>query len=143
MYKLDLPRTKYKTMTTKRTIGAVIVAFLISNVLTTLWYMLTDEANTVDYRRPEINYLGLMLNHVIYAGLMVHLLPGYLRSTHTPIRGFQFGVLIAALMYLPQALVIRSIWTVDFNAIFVYNTLAHLGIGGIMGTVLTLIYHRK
>lgn len=127
-------------MTSKQRILATIVAFLISSVLTTLYYMLTDEANKIPYRRPEMNYAALQLNHLIYAGLLVLLFPHYYRIDPRALRGFLFGMLIAALMFLPQAIVIRAIWTIEFNTIFALNTLAHLLIGGLMGLATSFFY---
>ena len=123
-------------MPTKTFLIATVVVFLLSNVLTTLWYMLMDAPNVVPFRRETMDYGLLTLNHLIYATLMVHFYP-YYKAKHFTIGGaFRFGVLIAALMYIPQALVIRSIWTVDVNTIFVLNALAHLFIGGAMGVAL-------
>ncbi len=123
-------------MPTKTFVLATVVAFLVSNVLTTLWYLLMDAPNVVPFRRETMNYGLLALNHLIYAALMVHFYP-YYKAKHSKLGGaFRFGVLIAAIMYIPQALVIRSIWTVDVNTIFILNTLAHLVIGGAMGVTL-------
>ena len=47
---------------------------------------------------------------------------------------------MAAVMFVPQALVVRSIWMVEIDAIFFVNTVAHLLIGGVMGVVTALIY---
>ncbi len=130
-------------MNTKKMVLAVIVAFVLSNLLTTVWYMLTDEANTVPYRRDEINYPALMLNHLLYVGLIVYLFPFYYKTSPQTGRGFVFGCLAATLMFLPQAIVVRAIWKVDFNLIFVLNTLAHLLIGGIIGLAIAFIYNYK
>jgi len=130
-------------MSTKKLFLSTIVAFILSNLLTTIWYMATDEANMVSYRRAEMNYAGLMANHLLYAALMVYLFPYYYRTNPTLICGFVFGCLGAAMMFLPQAIVVRSIWEVDFNTVFVMNTLAHLVIGGIMGTAIALIFNYK
>lgn len=130
-------------MSTKKFTLSVLTAFILSNVLTTIYYMLTDEANFVPYRKEEINYLGMLLNHLIYAGLMVYLFPFFYAPNPKKGRSFLFGCIIAALMFLPQALVVRSIWKVDFNSIFVLNTIAHLAIGGIMGLAIAFIYNYK
>ncbi len=130
-------------MSTKKTLLSVVVAFLLSNILTTIWYAATDEANYVPYRREEINYLALVLNHLVYAGIMVYFFPYFYAKATQKIRGFAFGVMMATLMFLPQAMVIRAIWAVDFDAIFILNTLAHLIIGGIMGLSLSIIYDYK
>ena len=130
-------------MSTKKTLLSVVVAFLLSNILTTIWYAATDEANYVPYRREEINYLALVLNHLVYAGIMVFFFPYFYAKATRKIRGFAFGVMMATLMFLPQAMVIRAIWAVDFDAIFILNTLAHLIIGGIMGLSLSIIYDYK
>ena len=130
-------------MSVKKSILSILIAFLISNILTTLWYMVMDEANYVPYRRDEINYLGLVLNHFIYAVLMVLLFPSfYSKATKKP-RAFLFGVIGSALMFIPQAVVVRSIWKVDFNAIFILNTIAHLIIGGLMGLSISFIYGKQ
>jgi len=123
-------------MPTKRLILATIAAFLLSNILTTLWYMLMDAPNEVPFRRETMNYGLLTLNHLIYAGLMVYLFPYYWAKNASVAGAFQYGIVIAALMYIPQALVIRSIWTIDVNMIFLLNTLAHLVIGGVMGVAI-------
>jgi len=130
-------------MSSKKSILAVLVAFVISNVLTTIYYMLTNEANMVPYRREEINYAALMVNHLIYAGILVYLFPAYYQKLPKLSNGFFFGVLMAAMMFVPQALVVRAIWTVDINTIFFANTLAHLVIGGIIGLAVALIYGNK
>jgi len=123
-------------MTTKRFVLATVIAFLISNILTSLWYMLMDGPNEVPFRRETMNYGLLMANHLIYAGLMVYFYPYYFAQRSTMGAAFIFGVLIAALMFIPQALVVRSIWTVDVNPIFFLNTLAHLVIGGVMAVAI-------
>lgn len=130
-------------MNTKKNILAVLVAFVLSNVLTTIWYMLTDEANYVPYRREEINYGALVFNHLIYAGLIVYLFPFYYRANPMRSRAFSFGVIMGAIMFVPQALVVRAIWDVDINTIFFLNTLAHLLIGGLMGLSISLFYNDK
>ena len=127
-------------MSTKKSILAVVAAFLSSNVLTTVYYMITDDANMVPYRRESINYAALMANHLVYALLFVHLFVPYSERQPQRMRGFVYGVLIAAVMFVPQALVVRGIWKVDINAIFFANTVAHLLIGGIMGLVSAIIY---
>ena len=127
-------------MSTKKSILAVVAAFLLSNVLTTVYYMITDDANMVPYRRESINYAALMANHLVYALLFVHLFVPYYERQPQRMRGFVYGVLMAAVMFVPQALVVRGIWKVDINAIFFANTVAHLLIGGIMGLVSAIIY---
>ncbi|UTW64103.1 hypothetical protein KFE98_08175 [bacterium SCSIO 12741] len=128
-------------MTTKKYILATIAAFFLSNILTTMWYMGADEANMVSFRRPEVNYLGLMANHLIYAGLFVYFFPFFFQSRPVVSRSLVYGILMSAMMFIPSALVVRSIWTVDFNGIFVLNTIAHLVIGAIMGSAVALIYN--
>lgn len=134
---------KIGLMTVKKFMLATFVGFVLSNVLTTLWYMGTDDANYVPYRREEINYGALMLNHLIYVLIFVHFTPFYLNGSKKLMRGFLFGCLMAALMFIPQALVVRSIWMVEINTIFVLNTCAHLLIGGIIGLSTTLIINYK
>lgn len=129
-------------MSTKKSLLALVIAFILSNVLTTAYYMITDEANMIPYRRDEMNYLALMANHLIYAGLMVHFFPSYYSLNPVRSRAFLFGVLIAALMFVPQALVVRAIWTVDINTIFFVNTLGHLLIGGIMALSIAMVFDR-
>ena len=130
-------------MSTRKSIWAVVAAFLLSNILTTAYYMLTDEANMVPYRRESINYAALLANHLIYAALFVHLFAPYYKQRPQLSRGFLYGVLMAAVMFVPQALVVRGIWKVDINTIFFINSLAHLLIGGIMGVVTALIYGKS
>ncbi len=126
-------------MKTKYYVLGILVAFIISNVLTTIWYMVMDEQNFVPFRRDEINYLGLLVNHLIYAGIMVYFYPFFFWQKPSSQNAFLFGGLIAALMFIPSALVVRSIWQVEIDAVFFSNTIAHLCIGGIMGIALHLI----
>ncbi|MFX3625818.1 MAG: hypothetical protein ACN6I4_00525 [bacterium] len=130
-------------MKTKYFILSVIAAFFVSNILTTVWYMLMDEANYVPFRREEMNYAALTLNHIIYAGLMVYFYPFYYLKKPSMGNAFVYGILIAALMFIPQALVVRSIWTVDIDANFFMNTIAHLVIGGVMGVFIKLISNKS
>lgn len=65
------------------------------------------------------------------------LLKGTLQPTDTTLKqGSIFGLPMAAMMFIPQAILMRSIWTVDFNGIFVLNTIAHLGIGVVVGLII-------
>lgn len=105
--------------------------------------MISDEANMVSFRREEMNYMGLVLNHFIYAIGFVYLFPYYFKEYRTLLRAFVFGLVLSAIMFIPTGIVTRSIWTVDFNAIFIYNCIAHSIIGGIMGLVIALIYNYK
>ena len=140
---LKLIFVKKITMHIKKPLLSVLIVFILSNLLTTFWYMLTDEANFVPYRRAEINYLALLINHLLYACLIVYLFPYYYQHFLKRWRGFVFGCITAALMFLPQAIVIRAIWKVDFNMVFVLNTLAHVFIGGVLGWTITFMYHAK
>lgn len=128
-------------MSIKKFILSILVAFILSNVLTTFWYIATDEANYVPYRKEQVNYIALMLNHLIYAGIVVYLFPFYYARAPKNGRAFLFGCVMGCLMFLPQAMVIRAIWKVDFNAIFALNSLAHVLIGGIMGFAIALIHN--
>ena len=83
------------------------------------------------------------MNHLIFAVGFVYLFPSYIKDKNTGINAFWFGLVLAAIMFIPTGLVVRSIWKVDFNQIFLMNTLAHLVIGGAMGLVLSLIYNYK
>lgn len=119
------------------------MAFLVSNILTTLWYMMSDTANFVSFRREEINYVGLVLNHLIYACVFVQLFSSYYEKRRNLKSGFYYGLLMGTVMFIPSAIVVRSIWTVDFNTIFILNSFAHIAIGGIMGLVVSIIYNYK
>ncbi len=130
-------------MNFKKSILAIILLFIASNVLTTSWYMLTDTANFVSFRRSEINYGGLMLNHLVFVMGFVYLFPTYLRAKNTKLNAFWFGLVLAAIMFIPTGLVVRSIWQVDFNFIFLMNTIAHLVIGGVLGLLASLVYNYK
>ena len=130
-------------MNFKKSILAVLLLFIVSNVLTTLWYMLSDEANMLSFRREEMNYLGLMLNHFIYALGFVYLFPFYYKQYKSFLRAFVFGIILSAVMFIPTGIVVRSIWKVDFNSIFIFNSIAHLMIGGIMGLIIAVIFNYK
>ncbi len=130
-------------MSTKKSILSILLLFILSNVLTTLWYQLTDEANFVSFRKDEINYAGLMLNHIIFVSGFMYLFPYFIKGQNTKPKAFLYGVILSSIMFIPTGLVVRSVWQVDFNAIFVFNTIAHLVIGGILGIVLSLIYNYK
>lgn len=130
-------------MNFKKSILAVVAAFLVSNILTTVWYMVSDDANFVSFRRPEMNYIGLVINHLIYAGIFVYLFSSFYEKAPKLSRAFLYGSLMAAVMFIPSGIVVRSIWTVDFNGIFVFNSMAHVFIGGIMGIVVAFIYNYK
>ncbi len=130
-------------MNLNKSILAVIVAFLASNILTTVWYMLSDDANFVSFRREEVNYMGLVLNHLIYAFVFVYLFSSFYEKAPKLSRAFLYGALMGAVMFIPSGVVVRSIWTVDFNTIFALNSIAHVVIGGIMGVIVSFIYNYK
>lgn len=130
-------------MSSKKFILAVVVSFILSNSLTTLWYLFTDAANMVSFRKAEMNYVGLIMNHLIYALLFVVLFVPFFEQNPKLSRGFIFGLLAGAIMFVPSGIVVRSIWTVDFNGIFVLNSIAHIFIGGLMGVASAIIYNWK
>ncbi len=130
-------------MNLKKTILAIIALFFISNVLTSIWYMLMDDANHVPFRRETINYAGLMANHLIYASIFVILFPSFYEKSSKMFNAFLFGALMGTVMFLPSGMVVRSIWQVDFDQIFILNSIAHIVIGGIMGIIMALIYNFK
>jgi undecaprenyl pyrophosphate phosphatase UppP len=73
----------------------------------------------------------------------VYLFPYLVRGKNNKLHAFWFGVVLAVIMFIPTGLVVRSIWKVDFNSIFLMNTLAHLIIGGVLGIISSLIYNYK
>ena len=127
-------------MSSKKKILAFVAGFLISNFLTTLYYIVTDEPNFVPIRRDETVFAGLFLTHFIFVGIMVIMFPRWARVDKPLLsEGTIFGVLMAGMMFIPQAVLVRSIWVVDFNLIFVINTIAHLIIGAIIGMAIAQI----
>ncbi|WP_350292570.1 hypothetical protein [uncultured Croceitalea sp.] len=130
-------------MKTKKSVLAIVILFVLSNLLTTFWYMVTDEANYVPFRRSEANYLGLIINHLVFVLGFVYLFPSYIKEKNTKPNAFLYGVIVSSIMFIPTGLVVRSIWQVDFDLIFLLNTIAHLVIGGILGLVLYIIYTHK
>ncbi len=130
-------------MNRTRYILSVLIAFIVSNVLTTLWYSLMDEPNMVSFRREEMNYFGLVMNHLLYASIFVYLFPFYYDRKPGALRSATYGALLSAVMFIPSGMVVRSIWTVDFNSIFILNALAHIVIGALMALATAKIYHFK
>lgn len=130
-------------MTIKKSVLSVLVLFILSNVLTTVWYITTDDANYVPFRRSETNYLGLMTNHLLFTIGFVYLFPSYIKERKTIRNAFLYGLVLAGIMFIPTGLVVRSIWRVDFDTIFLLNIMAHLVIGGILGVVLFLINKKE
>ncbi|NQZ78245.1 MAG: hypothetical protein HRT61_19385 [Ekhidna sp.] len=117
-----------------------IILFVLSNILTTSWYMITSDVNTVSFQREEANYLGLVFNHLIFVAGLIYLLNGLIKIESSRLQAFTYGVVIAGIMFIPTGLVVRSIWLVNFDKIFIYNSIAHLIIGGILGVVFHFIY---
>ncbi|KAA3642929.1 MAG: hypothetical protein DWQ07_20620 [Chloroflexi bacterium] len=130
-------------MSTGRAITALVVGFLLSNILTTIYYIVTASMNTVPFQREQQVFIGLFLTHFIFVGIMVYMYPRWSRSVDSAVaQGALFGALMAAMMFIPQAVLVRSIWTVDFNAIFAANIVAHTVIGAIVGIAIALIHSR-
>ncbi len=127
-------------MNTRKWILATVVLFVLSNVLTTTWYMITDEANFVTFRRPEVNYLGLMINHLVFVIGFIYLIHLLLQVKPGISSAFGFGMILAGIMFVPSGIVVRSIWQVEFNLFFYLNALAHLVIGGILGVGFQMIH---
>jgi hypothetical protein len=130
----------------KSKIYAIIAGVLLSNILTTVYYLITAGPNHMGaFQRPEYNYLGLMVSHIIHVSILVLTFTRWYRRSDNSViqQGVIYGVLMAALMYLPQAFVVRSIWFVEFNLIFVLNIAAHLIIGAVMGLVVASILKKS
>lgn len=130
-------------MHVKKTVLSIVLLVVVSTVLTTLWYLVTDDANMVSFRRDQINYNGLMLNHLIFVLGIVYLFPMLLEKHNTVLKSFWFGMVLAAIMFIPTGCVVRSIWQVDFNTIFILNSIAHLAIGGVLGLIFRIIHNYK
>ena len=131
-------------MSTKKFFISLIAGFVTSMILTSIYYYIMDEPNMVDMRRSEMIYPGLMATHLLFVGLMILIYQRWRRVEESAVRqGSIFGVLMAAMMFIPQAVLVRSIWTVDFNGIFIVNIIAHLLIGAVIGIVIALIIERK
>ena len=127
-------------MTGKKTALALIAGFIASNVLTTIYYLITDEPNFVPIRRDQTIYAGMMLTHLIFVGIMVVMFPRWVHTTGSLLsQGALFGALMAGMMFIPQAILVRSIWTVDFNVIFIINSIAHVVIGAVIGMIIAQI----
>ncbi len=130
-------------MNRKKTMLSILILFVVSNILTTVWYMLSDEANMVSFRREEPIFAGLALNHLIFVSGLVYLFPHFIKEQNTKIKSFTYGVVLALIMFLPTGIVVRSIWQVEFNTIFAINTMVHSLIGGVLGLILSVIYNYK
>ncbi len=130
-------------MNIKKFTLAVIALFIVSNVLTTVWYMITDDANFVPFRREEVNYLGLLLNHLLFVIGFLYLFPFLISERNTKGNAFIFGLVLASIMFIPTGMVVRSIWQVEFNAIFLLNALVHALIGGVIGLTARFIYNYR
>ena len=53
-------------MSTGRAITALVVGFLLSNILTTIYYIITASMNTVPFQREQQVFIGLFLTHLIF-----------------------------------------------------------------------------
>ena len=130
-------------MNTGKALTALVVGFLLSNILTTIYYIVTASMNTVPFQREQQVFVGLFLTHLIFVGIMVYMYPRWSRAGDSAVaQGALFGALMAAMMFIPQAVLVRSIWTVDFNTIFVANVVAHTVIGAMVGVAIALIHAR-
>ncbi len=127
----------------KKFIGSFIVCFLLNNILTIAWYTFTAEANTVPFKREQPDYLLLQLNHIVFAFILAYVYPMGYKGGNLVTEGFRFGVLMGILMFLPTGLVVRGIWQVPANLMFVYNTIFHAIASGICGIGIAFIYGKK
>ena len=95
-------------------------------------YASGDKTKDVEWSSKNMFVLGF-----------VYLFPHLIQAKNSKLNAVLFGVILAGIMFIPTGLVVRSIWEVEFNAIFIKNALAHLAIGGIMGVVFSVIYNYK
>ena len=130
-------------MNLKKFIFSTFITFFFSTLLTTIWYSLSSEANTVSFTRATPNYGLLTTNHLLYAIGFVYLFPFYYNNFKTTKSAFLYGVIVASIMFIPTGLVVRAIWEVEFDMIFIINTFIHILIGGITGVITALIYNRN
>ena len=99
--------------------------------------------NTVPFQREQQVFVGLILTHLIFVGIMVYMYPRWSRAGDSAVsQGALFGALMAGMMFIPQAVLVRSIWTVNFDAIFAANIVAHTVIGAIVGIAIAFIHAR-
>ncbi|WP_372371194.1 hypothetical protein [Candidatus Uabimicrobium sp. HlEnr_7] len=127
----------------KKFLAAFITCFLISNVLTIVWYTATADANSVPFKREQPDYLLLQLNHIVFAFILAYIYPIGYKGGSLLKEGFCFGVLMGILMFLPTGLVVRGIWEVPANLMFVFNTIFHALAGGVCGVGIAFTYGKK
>ena len=120
---------------------STVVTFFASTILNSVYYALTASFNHLEgITRAKPLFPLLLINHVIFALIVCFLYPRTRFALSLPLRGVVFGVLSAALMFLPVAFVIRGTWYVPADWTFLVNSLFHLASGAVMGWLIALIY---
>ncbi len=118
---------------------SAVLAFIASNVLSTAYYMATATENTVAFARDVPRYELLTANHLVFAVALAWLYPRFIDHGSRATAGLRFGAMMGLVMFVPTGLVVRGIWTVDFDAIFLANCAFHIGCGAVLGWIVARV----
>ena len=127
----------------KKFVMALAAAFLISVVFNTIYYAVTAEGHTFVLTKAEPNFALIMLNHVVFALLLVYLFPIFYRDGSSIVEGAKFGALMGLVMFVPTGLVVRGAWDVPITPYFYLDIVMAAVITAIMGIAIGMIYGQK
>ncbi|MEM7029054.1 MAG: hypothetical protein AAF629_05635 [Chloroflexota bacterium] len=130
-------------MTIKKFTIAVVVAFIISNILNTIYYAVTAAGHVWEMTKAEPNYPLLMLNHLVFVLLLAYVYPIGYKGGSPIAEGARFGALMGLIMFVPTGLVVRAAWEVPITPYFLADIVFHTLATAIMGISIAFVYGRE
>lgn len=122
---------------------ATLAAVVISVLLNTVYYAITAAGHEWAMTKTEPLWGLMMLNHIVFAGLLAYVYPIGYQGGAPLLEGVRFGALMGLIMFVPTGLVVRAAWEVPITPYFILDILMAAIISAVMGIAIASIYGRE
>ncbi len=129
-------------MKPKYFILAFLSATFVSILLNSIYYGVTAEQHLWEMTKETPDWGLMILNHLVYAGLLTYIFPFGYTGKSVWGEGARFGALMGMVMFVPTGLVVRAAWEVPMTPLFALDIAMAAIISAIMGCAIAAIYKR-
>ena len=118
-------------------------ALLISIIGNFAYFTATHEFHVFAMTKAQPLMGLIMLNHLVYAGMMTYLYPHFVRKFENHLkRGMWFGTCLGIIMFVPSGLITRGAWEVPITFFFPIDIVFIALLSGVMGITIGLAYKK-
>ncbi len=120
---------------------SILGAALVSIVGNMIYFTVTHEYHAFEMTKAQPLMSLIMLNHLVYAGMMVYLYPHFAMNVQNhQKKGWWFGVCMGIIVFVPSGLITRGAWEVPITFFFPIDIVFVALLSGLMGVVIGRIY---